>query len=207
MLRRPHAIEMALDLARMPALVRSSVSVALPPHIIEIMRIAAASPKACQEAVAATGEPAEALIDAARFYLQQVLFRPDAHCYRVLGLPPGASRTLARSHMRLLLQWLHPDRNSNLDAVYAKRVIKAWREVSALSGEAQPQSSEAAGSKAGGSIFRPPWIQYPTKSRPRRFWQALATWVLPSGFVLLFVILSMAYYFAPEQAAAIIRVR
>ena len=206
MLRRPHAIEMALDLARMPGLARSSVGVALPPHIIEIMRVAAGSPNACQEAVAATGEPARVLVDAARFYLQQVLFRPDADCYRVLGLAPGASRTIARSHMRLLLQWLHPDRNSNLDAVYAERVIKAWREVSALSGETQPQSSETAARQAGGFIFRPPWIQYPMKNRPRRSWRAFA-WLLPSGFVLVFVILFVAYYLAPEQAAAIIRMR
>src|SRR5215472_6514848 len=117
---QPHVIELALDLARMPALARSSVVPPLPPNIMELMRIAAASPEACQAAVAQTGEPRHVLIEAARFYLQQVLLRPDADCYRILGIKPAAPRATAREHMRWLLEWLHPDRNNNgWDAVYA----------------------------------------------------------------------------------------
>ena len=85
---RRHVIDFALDLARMPALARSSVQPALPPNIVELMRIAAACPEACEAAVAETGEPVAVVIEAARFYLQQVLFRPDADCYRVLGIEP-----------------------------------------------------------------------------------------------------------------------
>src|SRR6516225_5122421 len=103
---QPHVIELALDLARMPALARTSVVPALPPNIIELMRIAAASPEACQAAVAKTGEPAAVVIEAARFYLQQVLFRPGADSYRILGIETAASRETARSHMRWLLEWL-----------------------------------------------------------------------------------------------------
>src|SRR5512139_2036571 len=125
-----HVIELALDLARMPALARTSTVPALPPNIIELIRIAAASPEACQAAVVKTGEPTPVVIEAARFYLQQMLFRPEADCYRILGLEPSASRATARTHMRWLLQWLHPDRNNNSwDAVYAERVLRAWREV------------------------------------------------------------------------------
>src|SRR5947207_3589990 len=132
---QPHLIELALDLARMPALARSSVVPPLPPNIIELMRIAAASPQACQAAAAQTGEPKPVVIEAARFYLQQVLFRPDADGYRVLGIEPSASRATARDHMRWLMEWLHPDRNNNSwDAVYAERVLKAWREVSSANG-------------------------------------------------------------------------
>ena len=84
------------------------------------------------------------MIEASRFYLQQVLFRPDADCYRILGIEPTASRATARSHMRWLLQWLHPDRNHNSwDAVYAERVLKAWREVSASDGPAAKPSYSA----------------------------------------------------------------
>lgn len=130
------AIGLALDLARMPALATSVATPAVPADILELMRVAAASPQACRAAEAATGVPAQVLTEAARFYLQQVLFRPGADCYRVLGLEPGASRELARRHMRWLLQWLHPDRNSGWDGVYAERVIKAWREVSSADGHA-----------------------------------------------------------------------
>ena len=81
---RRHVIDLALDLARMPALARTSILPAIPPDIIELMRIAAASPEACRAAVAQTGEPVQVVIEASRFYLQQVLFRPDADCYRIL---------------------------------------------------------------------------------------------------------------------------
>jgi hypothetical protein len=114
----------------MPALATSVATPAVPTDVLDLMRVAAASPQACRAAEAATGVPAQVLTEAARFYLQQALFRPGADCYRVLGLEPGASRELARRHMRWLLQWLHPDRNSGWDGVYAERVIKAWREVS-----------------------------------------------------------------------------
>src|SRR5262249_34013208 len=132
-----HAIDFALDLARFPALARTSVAPALPPNILELIRIAAACPEACEAAVVRTGEPPPVLIEAARFYLEQVLFRPEADCYRILGIEPGAPRETARNHMRWLLEWLHPDRNSNSwDAVYAERVLKAWREVSNSHGSA-----------------------------------------------------------------------
>src|SRR5215469_12905786 len=126
-----HAIDFALDLARLPAVALTSVAPALPPNILELILIAAACPDSCEAAVARTGQPTPVLIEAARFYLQQVLFRPEADCYRILGIEPTASRETARNHMRWLLEWLHPDRNGNSwDAVYAERVLKAWREVS-----------------------------------------------------------------------------
>jgi hypothetical protein len=167
-----HVIDLALDLARMPALARTSVAPALPPNIVELMRIAAASPEACEEAAAKTGEPAAVVIEAARFYLQQMLFRPEADCYRILGIEPAASRATARSHMRWLLQWLHPDRNNNSwDAVYAERVLKAWREVSASNGRtAKPSDTRPRASskkkKMGdiGTIWVP-WIEHSVKRR------------------------------------------
>src|SRR5215467_4383130 len=134
-----HVIEFAVDLARMPALARAPGVPALPPNIVELMRVAAACPEACEAAVANTGESVPVVIEAARFYLQQVLFRPDADCYRILGIQPTASRATARNHMRWLLEWLHPDRNTNnnsWDTVYAERVLSAWREVSAANGSA-----------------------------------------------------------------------
>lgn len=189
-----HAAELALDLTRMPALARSPVRSPIPPNIIELMRIAAASPKACQDAVDATGEPPEVLIDASRFYLQQMLFRPDADCYRILGLQPGASRATARAHMRWLLQWLHPDRNSGLDAVYTDRVLQAWREVSKSDGSAEKSDQSRSALKraeVASTGFRLPWIEYPIKRRG-----PVAVWAVPVGLTMASLILcSGAYYF------------
>jgi hypothetical protein len=194
---RRHVIDLALDLARMPALARTSILPAIPPDIIELMRIAAASPEACRAAVAQTGEPVQVVIEASRFYLQQVLFRPDADCYRILGIEPAASRATARSHMRLLLQWLHPDRNNNSwDAVYAERVLKAWREVSASDRPAANPTYSLASSnkkKRGGiAAIRVPWIKQPVTRRSlaiQSSYRGFIIWVVPTGLMIIFLVL------------------
>jgi hypothetical protein len=196
---QPHVIQLALDLARMPALARSSAAPPLPANIIELMRIAAAAPEACQAAVAQTGEPNGVVIEAARFYLQQVLFGPGGDCYRILGIEPTASRETARSHMRWLLEWLHPDRNNNSwDAVYAERVLKAWREVSAANGSAatlnlpitrMSSNGRRRTSIQGGGL---PWIEQPAEHRPlsiRVSYRAFILWVVPTGLVIIFLAL------------------
>jgi len=188
---QPHVIELALDLARMPALARRSV-VALPPNVIELMRIAAAAPEACQAAVAQTGEPRHVVIEAARFYLQQVLFRPDADCYRILGIQPTASRATARDHMRWLLEWLHPDRNTNnntWDVVYAERVLRAWREVS--NGAPKPSFAVARVSSVQKRRRRPgtrlPWIERPVQGHfaIRHPYRTFVLWAVPTGVVII----------------------
>jgi hypothetical protein len=163
------------------------------------MRIAAASPEDCQAAVARTGEPTPVVIEAARFYLQQVLLRPGADCYRILGIQPTASRAIARSHMRWLLEWLHPDRNNNTwDAVYAERVLKAWREVSASNGSAIkpnfPPVRASSNRRSGGSIrrVRLPWIERPVEHRSLAMLTSHRAFILlavPTGLVILFLVL------------------
>ncbi len=163
----PRGIALALDLARMPAFAHSIEKPPLPKDVLEIMRIAAGSPEVCQLASQVTGQPPAVLVEAARFYLQQMLLRPDADAYRVLGLPPGASRELARDHMRCLLQWLHPDVNREWDSVYAERVLKAWREISAnIDSSRRSHVLAGPGSSAPvnfGPRARMPWIERPQK--------------------------------------------
>ena len=191
-----HVIEFALDLARMPSLARSSVVPALPPNILEIMRIAAACPETCEAAVAETGEPVAALIEAARFYLQQVLFRPEADSYRILGIDPSASRATARNHMRWLLEWLHPDRNNDsLDAVYAERVLKAWHEVSASHGPATKRTEcrsamPSNAKKRMVEVVRVPWIAHTIEGRHRIMRNTLGwfvLWGISAGLLIAFL--------------------
>jgi hypothetical protein len=190
-----HVIELALDLARMPALARSSAVPPLPPNIVELMRIAAASPEACGAAVAQTGEPRHVVIEAARFYLQQVLFRPDADCNRILGIEPATSRATAREHMRWLLEWLHPDRNNNnsWDSVYAERVLKAWREVSANGSAPKPNLALARASsdqnkKRRSRPIRLAWVERPAQGQSlaiRNPYGAFVLWAVPIGLVII----------------------
>src|SRR5262245_31130218 len=171
----PRGIDLALDLARMPALAKTLATPQLPADIYDVMQIAAGSPEACQWAVQETGQPAGVLVDAARFYLQQVLLRDDADPYRVLGLPPGASRETARRHLGCLLQWLHPDVHTDLDSVYTGRVLKAWREISANIDPSRPPSSRSHLLRRprvnSHATMRMPWIERSrgrTKARRRR---------------------------------------
>jgi hypothetical protein len=205
MAQQQHAIELALDLARMPALARTSVAPALPANIIELMRIAAGSREACEAAAAKTGEAAPVVIEAARFYLQHALFRPEADCYRILGIEPGASRATARSHLRWLLEWLHPDRNNNSwDAVYAERVLKAWREVSASNGSAvKPSYSRARGlsnkrKRRDIKTIWLPWIEYSANSQSAAIqssYRTFITWAVWTGVVIIFFALWSAVIF------------
>jgi len=192
-----HVIELALDLARMPALARTSAVPPLPPNVVELMRIAAASPEACQVAAARTGQPTSVLIEAARFYLQQVLFRADADCYRILGIEPTASRAMARDHMRWLMEWLHPDRNNNSwDGVYAERVLKAWREVSASNGSAirpslyRERVSPNNRKRRDSQTIRLPWIERSMERRSlaiRTYYRTFGLWIVPAGLVVIFL--------------------
>jgi hypothetical protein len=125
------ALDAALNLMRFPALASAIAARKVPDDVIDVMRVAA-SRKARLAVAARVGVPADLLQDAARVYLKRALFHPDADCYRVLGVRPGASCEEARHHLRWLLTWLHPDRNSGWDAQYAARVIAAWRELCVL---------------------------------------------------------------------------
>ncbi|MGH6702545.1 MAG: J domain-containing protein [Bradyrhizobium sp.] len=208
-----HAIDQALDLARMPALARSSVAPPIPSDILEIIRVAAVNLQDCQSAVMTTGEPAKVLVEAARFYLQHVLFRPDADSYRILGIEPTTSRATARSHLRWLLEWLHPDRNRDLDAVYAERVLKAWQDISAA--KASPMrpvhfvhKPAADKEKRNGSAsVRLPWIrlqnEYAKKQR-RKSRRAFMVFAVPMSLTIAcMTIWTIFYYFYLEPSAAI----
>jgi hypothetical protein len=203
----PRGIAVALDLARMPALAQSVEKPPLPTDILEIMRIAAGSPEICQSASQVTGQPPAVLIEAARFYLQQMLLRPDADSYRVLGLPPGASRELARHHMQCLLQWLHPDVNRDWDSVYARRVLKAWREVSANIDSSRPPNARSDARKGQGSwvpsnsgaTLRMPWIEKPQKKmkiQPRHVLMSVVKRVSIGAAVVALLVAVVAVYVA-----------
>jgi hypothetical protein len=172
----PLGIQIALDLARMPALFRSSAAMALPSDVTEVIRIAAADEDACAAATDATGKSANIVVEAARLFVKQVLFRPEADCFRILGVSPGAPKNLARYHMRMLLAWLHPDRNRDGDFVFANRVLGAWREFSVTTegddgsrASAKVVSQKMATRRRSRLPLIP--IENPTKSaRHRRLW-------------------------------------
>ena len=64
--------------------------------------------------------------DTAGAYLQAVCLYAGSPPWRCLGLAPGADPARAKEHHRLLIKWLHPDRNPEA-RVLAERVNTAWR--------------------------------------------------------------------------------
>ncbi|UHH08581.1 DnaJ domain-containing protein [Luteimonas fraxinea] len=125
------ALDLALGILRAPARREAAWVRPLPDGMTELLSIASGSPAALRAASARTGSAAAELQEAARFFVQQVLLIADADAYRVLGVTPGASKTLVRDHHRLLLRWLHPDRDGDgqWDSTLSFRVNWAWRHL------------------------------------------------------------------------------
>jgi hypothetical protein len=68
----------------------------------------------------------EAVRAASAAFLTVVLFGRQTDPYRVMGLPPDAPLGEVRENKRLLLKWLHPDRNPEArEQEYLARVIEA----------------------------------------------------------------------------------
>ncbi len=151
---RGDALEWALALARAPAERLVLRQRPLPEGIEGLLQIAAGGGGAAlSEAALRTGETEESVVDAARFYLREVLFHSGADAYRILGLPRDASAATVKAHHRWLQQWLHPDRHtSDWDAIFAGRVNAAWNQLRnadrrrAYDAEHQASSQPASGS-------------------------------------------------------------
>ncbi|MGH6925256.1 MAG: hypothetical protein ACRED5_16105 [Propylenella sp.] len=182
MIEGRRALDLALDLARMPTLGEAMRTHPLPPDTLVVIRIAAGCSETSREAVRATGLSATAIRDACVFYLEHVLLASDADSHRILGVRPGAPRSEMREHMRWLLKWLHPDGNRNeWESVFAGRVLKAWREAGAKKQANSPGRNGAGASRnsaAAPSRSQPPnrWIAVPLNSATGRGRLRLARW-------------------------------
>lgn len=125
------ALELALGLLRSPAHRRVLQRRSLPEGMTELLEVASGSVAAQQSAAARMRASPGHLQEAARFFVQQVLFTDD-DAYRVLGADASATDALLRSHHRLLLRWLHPDRNPGAlewETTFAHRVNQAWNQL------------------------------------------------------------------------------
>lgn len=122
--------DLVLALFREPGLIAELRDHALPDDVGLVIRIAAGEAAALVNAAESTGESSEVMVEASVFYLQQILFAPNADPYRVLGAAADASQDLLRENYRWLMKWLHPDRNQDgWEAVYADRVNMAWQDL------------------------------------------------------------------------------
>ncbi len=122
------ALRLALELVHVPSQVRHARASPLPLGVSAVLSLAAGDQEAVDAAMAATGRSVTVLKTAAEFFIVQVLFAPEADCYRVLGATPETSSSELRQNMALLVRWLHPDaipKHSD-QANFIARVTHAW---------------------------------------------------------------------------------
>jgi hypothetical protein len=103
------AIRMAVDLMLIPSRVRLLTAGPLPRGVPFLLHVAANNEEAMREAIVLTGRPPETLRAAAAFFIEQMLLRPGADSYHILGVGPDATASQLRQNLALLLRWLHPD--------------------------------------------------------------------------------------------------
>jgi hypothetical protein len=124
------ALKIAIDLVHMPSQVRLFRSAPLPEGIETLLRIAAGDVETVNESVDLTGRSPDLVQQAATFFIEQILFAPNADSYRVLGAHPKASPVDLRRNTALLLRWLHPDLDSKGErSLYVRRVTAAWNDL------------------------------------------------------------------------------
>ncbi len=124
------AIGQALELVSAPAGLQEARGRDFPDDMTAMLRLVAGDAATLEQAVIESNETEESIREAAEFFVLQVCFTPGIDSYRVLGVNRDEPTARIREHYRLLVRWLHPDRNSDAwQTVYLDRVNKAWRDL------------------------------------------------------------------------------
>jgi hypothetical protein len=124
------ALKIAIDLMHVPSQVRLFRSEPLPDGVLMLLRIAAGDEEAEKMAVDLTGRSPEIVRQATRFFIEQILFAPEADSYRALGANPQTSPSELRRNVALLLRSLHPDVDHRGErSIFVGRVTTAWNNL------------------------------------------------------------------------------
>ncbi len=118
------AIDVALHVFRQPAVFRVPAPGHLPKLLKDVIRAAAGDEQVLADISKRCGAPNDYVKEAAQFYLRKLLTSSDGNPYRRLALDPNASAADIRDHKRLLLMWLHPDRNPNLWEIKLFKLVR-----------------------------------------------------------------------------------
>ena len=124
------SLMLAIDGYHAPSRMRSYRRAELRDDIHFLLLIVSGDLEAEREAVLITGRTVSTVRKAAEFFVEQVLFIPEADAYRILGAHPSMSSHELRKNMALILRWLHPDVNKNeQQRDYSRRVTAAWNQL------------------------------------------------------------------------------
>jgi hypothetical protein len=178
------ALEAALALSRAPNLARAMRSRPLPEGLTFLLRMLSGELEALAEAQRLTRLDQDFIIAVAEFYVLRVMLFRGASSRRILGADPGMPRSQIRLHMGYLMSWLHPDRSgSSWRAVFARRVLDAWRQIEKGAEEVGVRP-RPPGNRDRRTRFPIPWIAVPSQSAASvRFlgvWRRLVRWSFDS---------------------------
>lgn len=122
------------------------------------------------------GTTRDRLVEAARFFVEQVCLAENRDYYRIMGLQPRATDALIKEHYRLLMRAFHPDRSGVSDAWadrFAERVNRAYRVLRRPETRARYDRERAdrptADDAWGDFVSRPPTGRPPRPAAPRPF--------------------------------------
>ena len=170
------ALDQAVLLQKQPVLVVAFQQAALPEGMPTLIRLASDEGGRRKDLAQLVGLDEIQLQSAATEYLLQICLYPGSSNYRVLGLNSATDRKAAKEHHRLLLKWLHPDRNPD-NQVLAGRVNQAWSAIKNNS-NLSALATNAADQNSSQDLHQPP--------SAGRF--PLFLWGLIGLFVLLLVV-------------------
>jgi DnaJ-domain-containing protein 1 len=124
------ALKIAIDLLHVPSRIRLYRSEPLPDDVLTLLRIVAGDTEVERAAATLVDRPPQVVRQAAGFFIEQILFAPDADSYQVLGASPQASSDELRRNVGFLLKWLHPDLDSRSErSIFIGRVTAAWNDL------------------------------------------------------------------------------
>jgi hypothetical protein len=205
------AIELALKVYQRPARARSLRRQDFPAGILSLIKIAASTEDEVEPLIGDRAAPDLPVRDAAVFYLQQILMHAGNDDYRQLGLKRGASLQDLKDHKRLLLKWLHPDRNRNAwenvlfqrVAAAAKRLEAAMQQGAAMPVQfTRPKSSRRRRRPSGWRISQKR-VKQPVDWRPRlrKVMLAIAAFVAVVGTAEAILLFSSGSGLKPSMAS------
>lgn len=151
------AIDQALLLQKQPALAAAFRQAALPDGMAVLIRLVSDEGGRRKDLAQLLDLDESILQSAATDYLLSVCLYPGSADLRALGLNPGADLGTAKEHHRLLLKWLHPDRNPD-NQPFAERVNQAW---SALKKSAKTPASAPTARETAVGPEAPPSGRFP----------------------------------------------
>lgn len=121
------AFEQAITFLSRTDLIAAARQQPLPAGVTEILKVSSGDTEALLAAQESSRFSQEDVRHAAQFYVQQILFAPESDHYRILGVDPDDVEAKIKLHYRLLVRWLHPDKNSSdWEAVFSDRINRAW---------------------------------------------------------------------------------